>query len=292
MDPGLMILLPGRGGQGRPGHGALHQAGIHRMELPFKIVSTDFDGTVHTDAQQPPIPVVFQEKISQLQDQGVKWVVNTGRDFGSLMGALDSARLVITPDYLVVVEREIHVRERHGFNACLDWNAHCRDEQAALFSRIEPRLADIIDWIHDHFTATVYADDYSPFCLAAATNDDADAILRHVADTFRHLPELTIVRNDIYARFSHVAYNKGTAMSEVARLNGIPRDLVLAAGDHFNDLPMLSLEHARFLVAPSNAIPEVKALVQRQGGFISRDPGGYGVVQGLDFYLNHLGPKT
>ena len=262
------------------------------MDLPFKIISTDFDGTVHTDAQRPPVPVVFQQRISQLQDQGVKWVVNTGRDFDSLMGALDSARLTITPDYLVVVEREIHVRGRQGFSASLDWNTRCRDEQATLFARIEPRLAEVIDWIHAHFTATVYADDYSPFCLAATTNADADAILDHVGAAFRHLPELTIVRNDVYARFSHVAYNKGTAMSEVARMNHVPRDLVLAAGDHFNDLPMLSLEHARFLVAPSNAIPEVKSLVERQGGFISRDPGGYGVVQGLDFFLNQLNVRS
>ena len=262
------------------------------MDLPFKLISTDFDGTVHSDAERPPIPMVLQRRISQLQDQGVKWVVNTGRDFESLMGALEAARLTISPDYLVVVEREIHVREGHGYNACLEWNAQCRDEQAALFARIEPRLAEVIDWIHARFTATVYPDDYSPFCLAANTNADADAILEHVAGAFRHLPELTIVRNDVYARFSHIAYNKGTAMSEVARMNQVPRDLVLAAGDHFNDLPMLSLEHARFLVAPSNAIPEVKSLVERQGGFISRNPGGYGVVQGLDFFLNQLDAST
>jgi ribosome-binding factor A len=31
------------------------------------------------------------------------------------------------------------------------------------------------------------------------------------------VPSLTVVRNDIYARFCHVAYNKGSALAEIAR---------------------------------------------------------------------------
>ena len=36
-----------------------------------------------------------------------------------------------------------------------------------------PRL---IDWVNKRFAATLYEDAYSPFCLIANTNDDADAI--------------------------------------------------------------------------------------------------------------------
>src|SRR6266487_1479469 len=80
------------------------------------------------------------------------------------------------------------------------------------------------------------------------------------------------VRADVYARFSHEAYSKGTALSEIARRLGVSRDYVLAAGDHLNDLPMLSHEHARWLVAPSNAIELVKQAVRRQEGFVSDEP--------------------
>jgi HAD superfamily hydrolase (TIGR01484 family) len=262
------------------------------MELPIKIISTDFDGTVHSDGEHPRVPLSLQNRIAELQERGVKWVVNTGRDFNSLVAALDSARLKVAPDYLVVVEREIHVRDGQGYDACLAWNERCRSDQAILFAKVEPRLEAVVDWINERYQAVIYADDYSPFCLAAATNGDADGILRHVGEAFRDMPELSIVRNDVYARFSHAAYNKGTAMSEVARLNQVSRNHILAAGDHYNDLPMLSLDHARYLVAPANAISEVKAWVSRQGGYVSLDPYGHGVVQGLDHFLDQTTAKV
>jgi hypothetical protein len=48
---------------------------------------------------------------------------------------------------------------------------------------------------------------------------------------------------------------------------------------------MLSREHARWLVAPSNAIDLVKEVVRRQEGFVSNEPHGYGVARGLEFFL-------
>jgi hypothetical protein len=97
------------------------------------------------------------------------------------------------------------------------------------------------------------------------------------------------MRNDIYARFSHVAYNKGTAMAEIARRLGIAREQVFAAGDHLNDLPMLSREYAGWLVAPVNAIPIVKETVLKQNGFLSDRSHGYGVAHGLEYFLQSSG---
>ena len=97
--------------------------------------------------------------------------------------------------------------------------------------------------------------------------------------------QLTVVRNDVYARFSHVAYNKGTALAEISRRLGVNRMEVFAAGDHLNDLPMLKTEFANFLAAPQNAIAEVKAIVTRQRGFVSELHCGNGVAEGLEHHL-------
>ena len=67
------------------------------------------------------------------------------------------------------------------------------------------------------------------------------------------VPELVVVRNDVYARLSHRAYNKATVLAEISRRVGARPDEVLAAGDHFNDLPMLAGDCATRLVAPGNA---------------------------------------
>jgi hydroxymethylpyrimidine pyrophosphatase-like HAD family hydrolase len=84
---------------------------IPRHTPPLQLVCTDFDGTIHTDLEAPAIAPEFQAVIAQLQSQGVRWVVNTGRSLADLLRELARARLAVAPDYLVVVEREIHVRE-------------------------------------------------------------------------------------------------------------------------------------------------------------------------------------
>ena len=65
----------------------------------------------------------------------------------------------------------------------------------------------------------------------------------------------------------------------------VARDHVLAAGDHLNDLPMLSGEFARCLAAPDNAVGAVKDAVRRQNGYVSHQPWGHGVARGLEFFL-------
>jgi len=156
-----------------------------------------------------------------------------------------------------------------------------------------------VAWVNERFDAAVYEDSYSPFCLVAENNGDADLIHDYLNEYCAQVPNLTVVRNDVYARFSHRAYSKGTALSEIARRLGVSCDHVLAAGDHLNDLPMLSREHARWLVAPSNAIELVKESVRRQEGFVSDEPHGCGVARGVEFFLDssarhetHLNSQT
>ena len=74
------------------------------MSLPIKLISTDFDGTLHAEFENPPVPVDLQQLIGDLQSQGAKWVINTGRDLSSVMEGIARARLTVKPDFLVVVE--------------------------------------------------------------------------------------------------------------------------------------------------------------------------------------------
>jgi hypothetical protein len=259
------------------------------MTLPIQLISTDFDGTLFAEFENPPGPAGLQALLQTLRDRGARWVINTGRDMSSLMDSLARARLTILPDYLVLVEREIYVRTGTRYCADAAWNRRCTDAHAALFDRIRPDIPELMAWVTTRFQATVYEDPFSPFCLVAGNNDDADAIVTHLDAYCRQVPDLTVVRNDVYARFSHAGFTKGTALGEIARQLGIPRDRVLAAGDHLNDLPMLSRDHAGFLIAPANAIPAVKDAVRRQHGYLSDEPCGYGVLDGLEHFLNRQG---
>jgi len=252
------------------------------MLPPIQILSTDFDGTVHTEHEDPPVPRRLQDLILALQEQGVFWVINTGRDLSSLMETLGRARLAIWPDYIVTVEREIHCREDSQYAGLEEWNHRCTVAHQDLFARVRLDLPELVEWVHARFQATIYQDPYSPFCLIARSNADAEAIHSYLDEYCGRIPELTVVRNDVYARFSHAAYNKGSALTEIARRLGVASEAIAAAGDHLNDLPMLRTRHAKWLMAPGNAVPKVKEAVLRQGGFVAEESHGHGVARGLE----------
>ena len=255
------------------------------MDLPIKLISTDFDGTLFAEFESPPIPRALEELIGQLQAQGAKWVINTGRDMSSLMESLARAGIDIEPDYLVLVEREIHQHHQSQYVGLEPWNEACAQAHAGVFAQIRPHLPAIVDWINARFHARIYEDAYSPFCLIANNTHDMDAIHAFLDDYCRQIAELSVVRNDVYARFSHRAYNKGTALAELARRLGLEARNVFAAGDHLNDLPMLCRRHARFLAAPANAIGLVQQAVLSEGGYVSRHPHGHGVTEALRYFL-------
>src|SRR5262245_44392413 len=187
------------------------------MSLPIRILSTDFDGTIHADHEDPPVPRRLQNLIAGLQSNGVTWVINTGRDLSSLMETLGRAQLSIWPDYVVTVEREIYCREDSQYVGLEQWNNRCTVAHQELFARVRLDVPALIEWIKARFQATLYEDAYSPFCLIAQSNGDADAIHAYVQEYCRTVSNLSLVRNDIYARFSHSAYNKGSALGEIAR---------------------------------------------------------------------------
>jgi hydroxymethylpyrimidine pyrophosphatase-like HAD family hydrolase len=255
------------------------------MSLPIQLISTDFDGTLHAEFENPPVPHDLQELIGALQAKGAKWVINTGRDLSSVMEGIARSRLRIKPDFLVVVERDIYYHIDAQYEPCDTWNNSCRQAHDQLFVQVRSDVPRLAEWITQRFQATLYEDSFSPFCLIADNNEDADVIQEFLEDYCKTIPDLAFVRNDVYARFSHVAYNKGTALGEIARTLGVDPKNVFAAGDHLNDLPMLSGPHALCVAAPDNAIEIVKATVRRQNGYVSHQPWGHGVARSLEFFL-------
>jgi hydroxymethylpyrimidine pyrophosphatase-like HAD family hydrolase len=259
------------------------------MSLPIKLISTDFDGTIFAEFENPPISVKLQELIAGLQSRGVKWVINTGRDMSSLMEALGRSRISVEPDFLVLVEREIYLHDGVRYAGLDAWNNACSRAHEEIFARVRPDLPRLTEWVNARFHAKVYEDAFSPFCLIAGNNGDADVIHAFLDDYAQSIPNLTVVRNDVYARFSHAAFNKGTALGELTKRLDLSEAAVFAAGDWLNDLPMLSHAYARWLAAPNNAIEPVKTAVRKQNGHVSELSHGDGVAEALELILSSEG---
>lgn len=230
------------------------------------------------------MPIALQETIAELQAAGAKWVINTGRDLPGLMEAMGRSKLKVRPDYLALVERELYFHHQSSYVPLHDWNLRCEVRHRELFESITAHVQELKVWIGNRFDAALYADAYSPLCVIAQTIADMDAIHDYLERFFLGTSEVSVVRNDVYLRFSHRDYNKGAILQQIADEVGATPDSILAAGDHHNDLPMLTRDIAGMLVAPGNAIPVVKNAVRTQGGFVAEKACGLGVLEGLEFY--------
>lgn len=258
---------------------------IREAARKLRLVSTDFDGTIYSEFEPEPIVQEIELLLSSLQKAGTWWVINTGRDLSSLMESLARSGIKARPDFVVVVEREIHELKDSRYLPWEDWNQDCERAHRKLFARVRKDLPELVEWVSSRYKATIYEDPFSPFCLVGANNSDTDAIQEYLEEYCLRVPELTVVRNDVYIRFSHHHYNKGTALTAIARRKGIQPSEVVAAGDHLNDLPMLRREHAHWLIAPGNAVEQVKAQVKDQRGYISSQVCGRGIARGLESFF-------
>ena len=247
----------------------------------IRLIATDFDGTLYHESGQPPVPPALEQLLAEQQALGVKWVINTGRDRLSLMQGLAHCRLGIQPDFLVLVEREIYSRSGEGYAGWEEWNVACQVAHGEAFVAVKRDWRRLASWVDSQFDALIYEDAYSPFCVSAANRAEADAIHDYLEEYCRESADLQVVRSDVYVRLAHAAYHKGRALAEIGRHLGVTAAEIFAAGDHYNDLPMLKAEIAGHLAAPANAIDPVKAVVRAHGGFVSDQPCGWGVMAGL-----------
>jgi HAD superfamily hydrolase (TIGR01484 family) len=253
----------------------------------FQLLCTDFDGTLYSESQSPRIPEKLINLIQELKSQGVVWMVNTGRDLEYLLESLVEHSKGVMPDYIGAVEREVFIHQSGAYHPVDHWNQHSKAVHKTLFQRHSPLMLEVSEWISSRFEAEVFEDPHSPVCLIAQNNEDADQIHSFVNSKLKDYSELAWVRNDIYARFSHAHIHKGTILNEVAKLHQFPTTDVVVAGDHFNDIPMLSRKFAHHLLAPSNAIPAVRDHLALNAGFISDYEAGEGVWDGLRMLIEN-----
>src|SRR3982074_441710 len=113
----------------------------------FRLLSTDFDGTLVAHGSDPVLDVGCMEHIEKLQTNGALWGIKTGRSVELLESGLTDFEFPIHPDFILTSERDIFRPSSNGgkWEPFGDWNERVAREHAKLFQSAESVLAEVVD---------------------------------------------------------------------------------------------------------------------------------------------------
>ncbi len=255
------------------------------MPSKIQLLSTDFDGTLVSHANDPVFNRDCMDLIRELQAGGAIWAINTGRSVSLLEEGLEDFAFPVLPDFILTSERDVFRPTVRGWEPYGDWNARCAEAHAELYQSASAVLAEVVDFVSRQTKARVVYEADTPAGLIATNEAEMDRLAQFIDRAKANDPKFHYQRNTVYLRFCHADYHKGAALEELSRLTEIPRAAIFAAGDHHNDISMLDGRYAAFPSCPANAIAEVKDSVRRADGWVAEKEFGAGVHEALRHFL-------
>lgn len=253
------------------------------LESPKWLLAFDFDGTLADPDAVPPVPQEFFTIMEQLRESHhTLWGVNTGRSLMQTVQGITEAQFPFLPDFIIAREREIYTPNNFGrWLPVLEWNKRCEKDHKKLFRKHRRLLKQMQQWVEQETAAVWGEQEGEPAGIVASTATEMDFITQYLNGVLESARLLGYQRNGIYLRFSHTAYHKGTALTEVGKLSGIIADRTFAIGDSHNDLDMLDSSIAAHLACPANACAEVKQQLFKHGGYVASGQAGQGTIEAL-----------
>jgi HAD superfamily hydrolase (TIGR01484 family) len=250
------------------------------------LLSFDFDGTLIMHESSPVFHPEMNRMLAILKQQGAAFVINTGRNLEQTIEGIAQYGVLTQPDFIIARECDIYkpgiLRSWVDFGS---WNAIARKDQLNFNQINHSALTQIQLMTHRETQANYMIDHRQEHGIIAQTEDELTHICQYI-DSFKDaFPTLDYNRNSIYLRFTHHAYNKGTALRELQRLLNLTLAQTFAAGDNYNDLSMLTPTCAKMLACPVNSVPDVIQRIRSHNGFISTQQASEGMMQALHHYF-------
>jgi HAD superfamily hydrolase (TIGR01484 family) len=242
----------------------------------------DFDGTLVDKEHHPAFEPELAVQLEGARREGAAWVINTGRSLHHTLEGVSSHGIGLAPDFIIAREHEIYTRTSAGRWTDLGvWNGEARVVHDTFFRHHSRVLGEIRAFLEAEKLGWWIEEAGDPAGLITHTEEGMARIIDFLHEHINHWPDLGYQRNTIYLRFTHRQFDKGTALQELSRHLGLAPDQVFAAGDNFNDLPMLRRAIAHHLVAPVNSLPQVKTQVQAEGGHLSSLPASRAMAEAV-----------
>lgn len=252
----------------------------------IRLLSTDFDGTLVNHFANPPVALEFLQLLGDLRASGVVWAVNTGRAVHHIVEGLDEFGFPFRPDFILTSERDVfRPGEGDSWEPYGNWNERCAEVHRELLVQSGSLIDQIRSYLEDQTEAKLIFEEDAPVGIIASDEEEMDTIVDFIDEERYRVPEFYYQRNTMYLRFCHSAYHKGAALGELARLLGLGKEEIFAAGDHLNDLSMLDGRYASFAACPANAVDAVKDTVRSAAGYVASAECSAGVLEALMHFL-------
>ena len=268
--------------------------------LTYKMIAMDLDDTLLNDEWR--INPRDKEAIFRAKEAGVLVLLATGRMYGA---ALPYAMELNLETPLIVYQGALIIK--HHTEEILFHHPIPMEQAVAVLETVKPygyhiNLYRKNELIIAHETpeslryeamsgckATVVGDlscyvkenSFDPIkILVAAKEEQLDALIPKLQQQFG--AQLHIAKSKPYfLEFSHPLANKGHALATMAHYYGIDREEIIAVGDGFNDIEMLS--YAGLGAVVDNARDSIKAVAD----YITASNNQGGIAQVIQTFIFH-----
>ena len=257
----------------------------HSMSL-IRLLSTDFDGTLIGGKWGDACAPLLAVELAAVVGSGAIWAVNTGRSLESALIGLQALGAPVSPKFILTSERHIyHPNGKGGWHDYGDWNRLCREHHDLLFAQSGDFFQQIQELAEQSPGVTLLKNSEGvPEGLIAESEELLDAVTNELTLLPGRQADFHYQRSNIYLRFCHRLYDKGSTLAELSRLLDMPTANILAVGDHQNDIAMLYGSVAAMVACPANAHASVKETVLRAGGHVSLLEAGEGTAEAIQLY--------
>jgi Cof subfamily protein (haloacid dehalogenase superfamily) len=257
--------------------------------VKYKMIVTDLDDTLLNSKKQ--VSPIDKEAIMKAQKAGIKFIFASGRptfamkelaqelklaDYGSYILSFNGSIITecstgknITEESLT--KEDIHLMydfsKKHNTHILTYINDEIISETDSEYIDVEVNLTKMNHRKVEDFKKTVDRDAVK--CMLLEEPSYLKKVEEELKKEYGNKYSIAISK-PFFLEVTKLGVDKGTAVKKLADILGIKIEEVIAAGDSFNDLPMLKA--AGTSVAVANAQPEIKEIVD----FVvsSNDEGG------------------
>jgi len=248
------------------------------------LIALDFDGTSAVYEPQLALHPGCLDIISEFLDRGFGWVINSDRFTDTLVEVANVLPLSLRPDGILSAQRFIHTRTADGaYEPLQQWNDSRMELHTALWKEISPGFDDWQREIESEFTICErYVDDLV-FAYRVPASENT-ALCERMRGYIRPWPKAQLSGNHEWSFILHADFSKAALLEHYCAVCGIDTQKIIAVGDGFNDISMLSAGLTSNAGCPADASSEVIAAVRAGGGYVAGCSGPEGTIEVLRYY--------